>query len=139
MNSETMSFPKEVIGKLTSETSISQDGAFVEVSEEKLQKSFERLIEIREAKSLLEEEEQSLKANAYDYLIQVAHTTSGRFVANDITADVFVSYRPEREYDTEGLQKIKELEEQLRVAKKAGIIIHQTPFLVVRILNGETK
>lgn len=128
MNSET----------LTSATSIGQDGAFVEVSEEKLQRSFERLIEIRKEKALLEEEEQSLKGDAYDYLIGIAHTTSGRFVANDITADVFVSYRPEREYDTEGLQKIKDLEEQLRVAKKAGIIIHQTPYLVVRILNCES-
>ena len=105
---------------------------------DKLQASFERLIEIRKQKSLLEEQEQSLKGDAYDYLIEVAHTTSGRFVANDITADVFVSYRPEREYDTEGLQKIKDLEEQLRVAKKAGVIIHQTPYLVVRILNCES-
>ncbi len=49
-NSETMSFQKDDVGKLTSETSISRDGAFVEASEEKLQGSFERLIEIRKEK-----------------------------------------------------------------------------------------
>jgi hypothetical protein len=123
MESDTLTSPTE------------EEVAFVEVSEEKLQRSFERLIEIRKQKSLLDEEEQSLKGDAYDYLIGIAHTTSGRFVANDITADVFVSYRPNREYDTEGLQKIKDLEEQLRIAKKEGIILNQTPFLVVRIIQ----
>ena len=82
-----------------------------------------------------EKVEQLIKDDAFDYLTGVAHTTSGRFVANDITADVYVSYHPQREYDTEGLQKIKELEEQLSQAKKAGVIIHQTPYLVVRIVQ----
>ena len=73
--------------------------------------------ETRLQKALLEEEEQLTKDDAFDYLTGVAHTTSGRFVANEITADVCVSYRPQREYDTEGRQKIKELEEQLSQAK----------------------
>ncbi|HQT92682.1 MAG TPA: hypothetical protein PL001_11725 [Candidatus Kryptobacter bacterium] len=76
-----------------------------------------------------------IKDDAFDYLTGVAHTTSGRFVANDTTADVYVSYRPQREYDEEGLQKLKELEEQLCQAKKAGVIIHQTPYLVVHIVK----
>ena len=106
-------------------------------TETRLQRAFERLVEIKHQKNLLEQEEQLIKDDAFDYLTGVAHTTSGRFVANDVTADVYVSYRPEREYDSEGFQKIKDLEEQLRVAKKTGIIIHQPPFLVVRILNRE--
>ncbi len=53
--------------------------------------------------------EQLIKDDPFDFLTGVAHTTSGRFVANNVTADVYVSYRPQREYDTEGLQKIKEL------------------------------
>ncbi len=105
--------------------------------ETRLQEAFERLIEIKHQKTLLDAEEQLIKDDAFDYLTGVAHTISGRFVANDITADVFVSYRPDREYDTEGPQKIRDLEEQLRVAKKAGIIIHQTPFLVVRIVPSQ--
>ena len=103
-------------------------------TETKLQRAFERLIEIKHQRTLLDAEEQLIKDDAFDYLTGVAHTTCGRFVANDITADVYVSYRPQRDYDTEGFQKIKDLEEQLRVAKKTGIIIHQTPFLVVRIV-----
>ena len=100
----------------------------------RLQKAFERMIEIKHQKILLEQEEQQIKDDAFDYLTGVAHTTSGRFVANDVTADVYVSYRPQREYDTEELQKIRVLEEQLSQAKKAGVIIHQTPCLVVRII-----
>ncbi len=103
-------------------------------TETRLQKAFERMIEIKHQKNLLEQEEQQIKDDAFDYITGVAHTTSGRFVANDITADVYVSYRPQREYDTEGLQKLKELEEQLSQAKKAGVIIHQTPYLVVKTL-----
>lgn len=99
----------------------------------KLQTAFERLIEIKHQKTLLEEEEQLLKDDAFDYLTGVAHTTSGRFVANEVTADVYVSYRPQREYDGDQLQKIKDLDEQLSRAKKAGVIIHQTPYLVVHI------
>ncbi|MCL5033550.1 MAG: hypothetical protein M1395_00420 [Bacteroidetes bacterium] len=91
-------------------------------------------VETKHQKTPLEAEERLVKDDASDYITGVAHTTSGRFVANDITADVYVSYRPQRDYDTEGFQKIKDLEEQLRVAKKTGIIIHQTPFLVVRIV-----
>jgi len=64
---------------------------------------------------------------------------SGRFVTNYITANVFVSYKPNHEYDREQLQKIKDLEEQLRTAKKEGIILEHTPFFVARILNGEAK
>ena len=104
-------------------------------TEAKLQRAFERMIEIKRQKTLLEAEEQLIKGDAFDYLTGVAHTTSGRFVANDITADVFVSYRPNREYDTDQLLKIKELEEQLSQAKKVGVIIHQTPYLVVRIVE----
>ncbi len=103
-------------------------------TETRLQRAFERMIEIKHPRNLLEQEEQQIKDDAFDYLTGIAHTTSGRFVANDITADVYVSYRPQREYDTEGLRKIKDLEEQLSQAKKAGVIIHQTPYLVVRIL-----
>lgn len=103
-------------------------------TETRLQRAFERMIEIKHQKNLLEQEEQLFKDDAFDYLTGVAHTTSGRFVANDVTADVYVSYRPQREYDTEGLQKVKDLEEQLSQAKKAGVIIHQTPYLVVRIV-----
>jgi hypothetical protein len=58
-----------------------------------------------------------IKDDTFDYLTGVAHTTSGRFVANDVTADVYVSYRPQREYDTDQLQKIKDLDEQLSQAK----------------------
>ena len=101
----------------------------------RLQKAFERMIEIKHQKNLLEQEEQQIKDDAFDYLTGVAHTTSGRFVANDVTADVYVSYRPQREYDTDQLQKIKDLDEQLSRAKKAGVIIHQTPYLVVRIVQ----
>ncbi len=103
-------------------------------SETRRQRAFERLIEIKNQKNLLEQEEQLLKDDAFDYLTGIAHTTSGRFVANDVTADVYVSYRPQREYDTDQLQKIKDLDEQLSQAKKAGVIIHQTPYLVVRII-----
>ena len=102
---------------------------------EKLQKSFERLIEIKHQKALLEAEEQDLKDDAFDYLTGVARTTCGRFVANDVTADVYVSYRPQREYDEETIEKIRQLDEQLSQAKKSGIIIRQTPFLVVRVLQ----
>ena len=105
-------------------------------TETRLQKAFERMIEIKHQKNLLEQEEQQIKDDAFDYLTGVAHTTSGRFVANDVTADVYVSYRPQREYDTEEVQKIKDLEEQLSQAKKAGVIIHQTPYLVVRIVGS---
>ncbi|MCL5266964.1 MAG: hypothetical protein M1469_02535 [Bacteroidetes bacterium] len=91
---------------------------------DKLQTAIERLIEIKHQKNLLEQEEQQVKDDAFDYLTGVAHTTSGRFVGNDVTADVYVSYRPQREYDTEELQKIKHIEEQLSQAKKAGVIIH---------------
>jgi DNA polymerase III psi subunit len=59
MESETMSSPKALFGDLTS--TLDEKVAFVEVSEEKLQRSFERLIEIRKQKALLEEKEQSLK------------------------------------------------------------------------------
>jgi hypothetical protein len=104
------------------------------VTETRFQRAFERMIEIKHQKYLLEQEEQQIKDDAFDYLTGVAHTTSGRFVANDVTADVYVSYRPQREYDTEELQKIKHLEEQLSLAKKAGVIIHQTPYIVVRII-----
>ena len=38
-----------------------------------------------------------IKDDAFDSLTGVAHTTSGRFVANDITADVYVSFRPQRD------------------------------------------
>ena len=100
----------------------------------RLQAAFERLIEIKHQKTLLEQEEQQIKDDAFDYLTGVAHTTSGRFVANDVTADVYVSYRPQREYDTEEVQRIKELEEELSQAKKTGVIIRQTPYLVVRIV-----
>ncbi len=100
-----------------------------------LQKAFERMIEIKNQKNLLEQEEQLLKDDAFDYLTGVAHTTCGRFVANDVTADVYVSYRPQREYDEETLVRIKELEERLSQAKRAGVIIHQTPYLVVRIVQ----
>ncbi len=103
-------------------------------TEARLQKAFERLIEIKHQRTLLDAEEQLIKDDAFDYLTGVAHTTSGRFVANEVTADVYVSYRPQREYDTDQLQKIKELDEQLSQAKKAGVIIHQTPYLVVRIV-----
>ncbi len=105
-----------------------------EETETRRQKAFERMIEIKHQKNLLEQEEQRIKDDAFDYLTGVAHTTSGRFVANDVTADVYVSYRPQREYDTEEVQKIKELEEQLTLAKKTGVIIRQTPYLVVRIV-----
>ena len=105
-------------------------------SETRLQRAFERMIEIKNQKNLLEQEEQRIKDDAFDYLTGVAHTTSGRFVANDVTADVYVSYRPQREYDAEELQKIKHLEEQLSQAKKAGVIIHQTPYIVVRIVSS---
>ncbi len=101
----------------------------------RLQRAFERMIEIKHQKTLLEQEELQIKDDAFDYLTGVAHTTSGRFVANDVTADVYVSYRPEREYNTEGLQKLRDLEAQLSEAKKAGVIIHQTPYLVVRIVQ----
>ena len=104
-------------------------------TETRLQRAFERIIEIKHQRTLLDTEEQLIKDDAFDYLTGVAHTTSGRFVANDVTADVYVSYRPQREYDTEGLQKIRELEEQLSQAKKAGAIVHQTPYLVVRIVQ----
>ncbi len=104
-------------------------------TESRLQAAFEKLIEIKHQRTLLEEEEQLLKDDAFDYLTGVAHTTSGRFVANDLTADVYVSYRPQREYDAGQLQKIKDLDEQLSQAKKAGVIIHQTPYLVVRIVQ----
>ncbi len=100
-------------------------------TEIRLQKAFERMIEIKHQKNLLEQEEQQIKDDAFDYLTGVTHTTSGRFVANDVTADVYVSYRPQREYDAEELEKIKHLEEQLSKVKKAGVIIHQTPYLVV--------
>ena len=100
----------------------------------RLQAAFERLIEIKHQKTLLEEEEQLLKDDAFDYLTGVARTTSGRFVANDVTADVYVSYRPQREYDSDQLQKIRDLDEQLSRAKNAGVIIHQTPYLVVKIV-----
>jgi predicted RNA-binding protein (virulence factor B family) len=103
--------------------------------ETRLQRTFERLIEIKHQKNLLEQEEQQIKDDAFDYLTGVAHATAGRFVANGVTADVYVSYRPQCEYDAEELQKIKHLEEQLSQAKKAGIIIHQTPYLVVRIVQ----
>lgn len=105
-------------------------------TETRLQRAFERMIEIKNQKNLLEQEEQRIKDDAFDYLTGVAHTTSGRFVANDVTADVYVSYRPQREYDAEELQKIKHLEEQLSQAKKAGVIIHQTPYIVVRIVSS---
>ena len=105
-------------------------------TETRLQKAFERMIEIKNQKNLLEQEEQQIKDDAFDYLTGIAHTTSGRFVANDVTADVYVSYRPQREYDTDQLQKIKDLDEQLSQAKKVGVIIHQTPYLVVRIVNS---
>ncbi|MCL4510054.1 MAG: hypothetical protein M1470_03165 [Bacteroidetes bacterium] len=103
-------------------------------TETKLQRAFERLIEIKHQRTLLDAEEQLIKDDAFDYLTGVAHTTCGRFVANDITADVYVSYRPQREYDADQLQKVKDLDEQLSQAKKAGVIIHQTPYLVVRIV-----
>lgn len=103
-------------------------------TETRLQTAFERLIEIKHQRTLIDAEEQLIKDDAFEYITGVAHTTSGRFVANDVTADVYVSYRPQREYDTEGLQKISELEEQLSQAKKAGVIIHQTPYIVVRIV-----
>ena len=103
-------------------------------TETRLQRAFERLIDIKHQRTLLDAEEQLIKDGAFDYLTGVAHTTCGRFVANDVTADVYVSYRPQREYDTEELQKIKHLEEQLSQAKKAGVIIRQTPYIVVRIV-----
>ena len=86
-------------------------------TETRLQRAFERMIEIKHQKTLLEQEELQIKDDAFDYLTGVAHTTSGRFVTNDVTADVYVSYRPQREYDTEELQKIKHIEEQLSQAK----------------------
>ena len=95
-----------------------------------------RSIEIKHQRTLPDAEEESIKDDAFDYLTGVAHTKSGRFVANGVTADVYVSHRPQREYDAEELQKIKHLEEQLSQAKRAGVIIHQTPYLVVRILNS---
>ncbi len=104
-------------------------------TETRLQKAFERMIEIKHERTLLDAEEQLIKDDAFEYLTGVANTTSGRFVANDVTADVYVSYRPQREYDTDQLQKIKDLDEQLSRAKKAGVIIHQTPYLVVRIVQ----
>lgn len=104
--------------------------------ETRLQRAFERLIEIKHQRTLLDAEEQLIKDDAFDYLTGIAHTTSGRFVANNVTADVYVSYRPQREYDVEEAQKIKDLEEQLNQAKKAGVIIQQTPYLVVRIARS---
>ena len=86
-------------------------------TETRLQIAFERLIEIKHQRTILDAEEQLIKDDAFDYLTGVAHTTSGRFVANDVTADVYVSYRPQREYDTDQLQKIKDLDEQLSRAK----------------------
>ncbi|MDG6998835.1 MAG: hypothetical protein JRN15_06950 [Nitrososphaerota archaeon] len=87
-------------------------------TETTLQKAFKRVIEIKHQKNLLEQEEQQTKDDAFDYLTGVAHTTSGRFVANDITAEVYVSYRPQREYDNEEMKKIKDLQAQLSEAKK---------------------
>ena len=86
-------------------------------TETRLQKAFERMIEIKHERTLLDAEEQLIKDDAFEYLTGVANTTSGRFVANDVTADVYVSYRPQREYDTDELQKIKDLDEQLSRAK----------------------
>lgn len=50
-------------------------------TETRLQKAFERMIEIKHQKNLLEQEEQLIKDDAFDYLTGVVHTTSGRFVA----------------------------------------------------------
>ena len=65
----------------------------------------ERRIGVKHHKIHLEEKEKLLQEDDFDDLAGVAHTTSGRFVANDVTADVYVSYRPQREYDEEGVQK----------------------------------
>ena len=105
-------------------------------TETRLQRAFERLIEIKHWRTLLDAEEQLIKDDAFDYLTGVAHTTSGRFVANDVTADVYVSYRPQREYNQDQLQRLKGLDEQLSKAKREGVIVHQTPYLVVRIVSS---
>lgn len=76
-------------------------------TENRLQRALGRMIEIKHQRNLLEQEEQPIKDDSFDYLTGIVHTTSGRFVANDITADVHVSYRPQREYDAEEFQKIK--------------------------------
>ncbi|MCL4509535.1 MAG: hypothetical protein M1470_00450 [Bacteroidetes bacterium] len=106
-------------------------------SEEDLQKAFENLIEIRHQKAILEQMEESLKKDAMDYLTEVAHMSSGRFIANGVTADVHLSFRPQREYDSETQAKMKELDEQLSVLKKSSPILHFTPYLVVHIVDAE--
>ena len=83
------------------------------VTDTRLQTAFERLIEIKHQKTLLEAEEQLIKDDAFDYLTGVEHTTCGRFVVNNITAEVYVSYRPQREWKTGELQKVKNLEGHL--------------------------
>ncbi len=71
-------------------------------TETRLQRAFERLIEIKHQRTLLDAEEQLIKDDAFDYLNGVVHATSGRFVANDITADVYVSYLPQSSTDVRG-------------------------------------
>jgi len=102
MNTETMS-PNALIG----------DDTITETehkSEEELQKAFENLIEIRHQKAILEQMEESFKKDAMDYLTEIAHMSSGRFIANGVTADVHLSFRPQREYDSETQTKMRELD-----------------------------
>ena len=56
-----------------------------------------------------------------------AHGCAGSRISHDVIGAA-------REYDTDQLQKTRDLDEQLSQAKKAGVIIHQTPYLVVRIV-----
>lgn len=106
-------------------------------SEEDLQKAFENLIEVRHQKAILERMEESLKKDAMDYLTEIAHMSSGRFIANGVTADVHLSFRPQREYDSETQGKIRELDDQISALKKSTPILHYSPYLVVHIVDGE--
>ena len=106
-------------------------------SEEELQKAFENLIEIRHQKAILEQMEESFKKDAMDYLTEIAHMSSGRFIANGVTADVHLSFRPQREYDSETQTKMRELDDQLSALKKSTPILNYSPYLVVHIVDAE--
>jgi len=151
MESETMSSPKALFGDLTS--TLDQKVAFVEVSEEKLQRSFERLIEIRKQKALLEEKEQSLKVMLTITWLELrtrlpeglsptrSPQTSLSLTAliASMTLNNFGRLRTLRNTFVSLSQRFARSRIPIynNWAGKEGIILNQTLFLVVRVLTGE--